>query len=79
MRGETEVVSACFANKSPASRRGFDSNITTPSCARVDGSETRPYTFLVHVSHAAAVTATHRSALLLFRDLRNECFGGEHQ
>src|SRR6266852_976385 len=79
MRGETEVVSACFANKSPASRRGSDSNITTPSCARVDGSETRPYTFLVHVSHAAAVTATHRSALLLFRDFRNECFGGEHE
>jgi hypothetical protein len=35
---------------------------------------------LVHVSHAAAVTAaTHRSTLFLFRDLCDECFGGEHE
>src|SRR5262245_21329488 len=34
--------------------------------------------FLVHVAHAAAVSAWSRG-FLLFRNLRNECFGGEHQ
>src|SRR6185437_633478 len=34
---------------------------------------------LVHAFHAAAVAAWHWSALLLFRDLRDDGFGGEHQ
>src|SRR5581483_11630594 len=34
---------------------------------------------LVHIAHAAAVAAWHRSALLLFRDFRNQRFGGQHQ
>src|SRR5581483_5724870 len=35
---------------------------------------------LVHVTHAAAVpSSAHRSSLLLFRNLGDEGFGGEHQ
>src|SRR6185312_4531308 len=35
--------------------------------------------FLVHAFHAAAVAAWHRSALFVFRDLRDDGFGGQHQ
>ena len=35
--------------------------------------------FLVHFVHAAAVAAACRSILLLFRDLRYQGFGGQHQ
>src|SRR6185369_10250373 len=34
---------------------------------------------VVHVTHAAAMTAGHRSFLLLFRDFGDEAFGGEEQ
>jgi hypothetical protein len=36
--------------------------------------------FLVHAFHtAAAVSAAGRSTLLIFRDFRDQSFGGEHQ
>jgi hypothetical protein len=34
---------------------------------------------VAHVTHAAAVSARHCWSFLLFRQLRNEGFGGQHQ
>src|SRR5262252_6414358 len=77
--GLTKAVHCGGQKESPALRQGFArAGMPAPHDSSSKLVARSSKLLLVHVSHAATVS-TGRRSFLLFRNLRDQGFGGEHQ